>query len=579
MHVRKTLFTLSALVFALQAPIKLIGQTADSPSKSSATQSPVSTIQVFSREVLVDVIVTDAGGQPVLGLKQSDFLIEEDGKPQPIRSFGEFDRGFDGPTLHTRDQKPEVRTNFNDSPATGPVNIILIDALHLNFVAANRALQAVSDYASRMPSGTELAVFWLGASGLHMLQGFTSDPAALQNAVAVQRTDIGSNQSCYATDRLTIDAFNQIAAYVSAIKGRKNLIWITPGAPVYLLRDGGYGWGTSTQCNDVASEPRAFGGNRSDGPSLFTDVGGNETPGLDMSEVHHLMDTYELFTAEQIAVSPFNASGVGGIGTGDLVAEQVAQQSGGFASYNSNDFSGRLADIIDKSSHYYTLSYFPPRRKNDGHYHHIKVQIARPALHLVYREGYNAEDPHQPRTFAGPELIKAALQGRVPPATQIVFDAKLVRTSPSDHPVTPDVPDVWFDPTQPQPSAKPPAPQSPPQKRGKAAAKQARRRTPYDLYVALPQNQIALGTAPDGSRTVKLQFAFDAYDLNGKFLGSHAQTFSLNLTPERFERFRQAPVIFHEQILFLSGPLFLRVGVLDNTSNKVGTLEVPLTIP
>ena len=376
-------------------------------------------------------------------------------------------------------------------PPRASVNIILIDALHLNFVSANRALKAVSDYAGRMPPGTELAVFWLGASGLHMLQGFTSDPAALQNAVAVQRTDIGSNQSCYATDRLTIDAFKQIAAYVSAIKGRKNLIWITPGAPVYLLRDGGYGWGKSSQCNDAVGEPRVFGGNRSDGPSLFTDVDGNETPSLDMSEVHHLMDMYELFTAEQVAVSPFNAAGVGTLGTGELVAEQVAQQSGGLASYNSNDFSSRLADIINNSSHYYTLSYLPPRRKNDGHYHHIKVQIKRPGVHLVYREGYNAEDPRQPRAFAGPALIKAALQGRVPPATQILFDAKLVRSVP-DHQVSQDVPDVWFDPTQPPPPAKPPAPPAHPQKSGKASAKRANQRTPYDLYVALPQNQLTL---------------------------------------------------------------------------------------
>ena len=88
MHVRKTLFTLSALVFVLQAPIKLTGQVVVSLSESSISQPTVSTIQVFSREVLVDVIVTDAAGQPVLGLKQSDFSLEEDGKPQPVRSFG-----------------------------------------------------------------------------------------------------------------------------------------------------------------------------------------------------------------------------------------------------------------------------------------------------------------------------------------------------------------------------------------------------------------------------------------------------------------------------------------------------------
>ena len=41
----------------------------------------------------------------------------------------------------------------------------------------------------------------------------------------------------------------------------------------------------------------------------------------------------------------------------------------------------------------------------------------------------------------------------------------------------------------------------------------------------------------------------------------------------------RSPVFFHEQISFYPGPLFLRVGILDRTSNNVGTLEIPLTIP
>ena len=42
-------------------------------------------------------------------------------------------------------------------------------------------------------------------------------------------------------------------------------------------------------------------------------------------------------------------------------------------------------------SQFYTLSYIPPKQKDDGHYHHIKVELDQPNLHLVYRKGYNAE--------------------------------------------------------------------------------------------------------------------------------------------------------------------------------------------
>ncbi len=46
-------------------------------------------IRVSSNLVLMPVAVTDAGGQPVLGLKATDFRIEEDGRPQEISQLGD----------------------------------------------------------------------------------------------------------------------------------------------------------------------------------------------------------------------------------------------------------------------------------------------------------------------------------------------------------------------------------------------------------------------------------------------------------------------------------------------------------
>ena len=172
-------------------------------------------------------------------------------------------------------------------------------------------------------------------------------------------------------------------------------------------------------------------------------------------------------------------------------------------------------------------------------------------------------------------LAKAALQVRAPAAAQLLFDAKLVPVDPlAPAPsVDSDVPDVFADPFKPQSATQPIA------NKPAIKGKQSLQRTPYDLLIAVPQNQIAYSATPDGSHTVKLQFAFDAYDLNGKFLGSHMQDVSLTLTSDRFAHFQQAPVIFHERIAFLPGPLFLRVGVLDAVSNRVGSLEIPLTVP
>jgi len=86
-----------------------------------------------------------------------------------------------------------------------------------------------------MPQGTKVAIFWLSRATAHVA-GIHLRPRPLLRAVRTGRTDIGAclNGQCqqYSIDKLTIDAMNQIAAYVAGIKGRKNLLWFTPACPL-----------------------------------------------------------------------------------------------------------------------------------------------------------------------------------------------------------------------------------------------------------------------------------------------------------------------------------------------------------
>src|ERR1035441_4904822 len=95
MHLRPT--TLALTLIALALTPSLAAQTVVESNVPGAgfddQTSTAPTIQVFSREVIVDVTVTDDNGNPVHGLAQSDFTIEENGHPQSIRSFREFGTG------------------------------------------------------------------------------------------------------------------------------------------------------------------------------------------------------------------------------------------------------------------------------------------------------------------------------------------------------------------------------------------------------------------------------------------------------------------------------------------------------
>jgi VWFA-related protein len=484
----------------------------------SAPAAP--TLHVYSRETIVDVLVTDDKGQPVRGLTRSDFTVEEDGKAQPIRGFYEYDKGT--PPAPARTLLPNTYTNSTALPASGPVQIFLFDLLGTPPAVMQRAKKYIADYLRFMPQGTQVALFEFSPSkGLALLQGFTTDgPAA---AAIVDKLDVEWIPPAVYGEPIAIAGFNQIAAYVAGIHGRKNLVWIIPQIPRNLLiaRDGGY----IDPC-----------------PTLIPP---------DMTYVHRLMDIYDLFTKEQIAVYPFDPRGVHEPGCIQLRSEEVAEGTGG-ATSNSNDYQSTIAEIVDKTSHMYTLSYVPTRPDEDGHFHPIKITVDRPGLHLNYRPGYNDEQPFPRDAVLKQRMIQGPMRLGAIPATQILFDLQVQPASSA---------------TQ---SAKTPVSSpAPPRAKG----------TPYTAVFTFDPTQIALTEAQDGIRTANIELDLGAFDFYGKLVATRSQTFKITVTPAQYNEFFRTPLKFSLPIDLPRGQLKLRAGVFDTAANKAGTLEIPLTVP
>ena len=155
----------------------------DAPSRQNSPQSSAPTIQVYSRETVVDVVVTDAKGEPVRGLKQSDFTVKEDGKPQTVRSLKESGSGGTVVQRVLPKLPPGVYSNVEAMLVSGPVNVILMDALNTSGGDEARMRRETIEYLKSMPAATQVAIFVLSPNkGLRMLQGFTSDGAAAARA-------------------------------------------------------------------------------------------------------------------------------------------------------------------------------------------------------------------------------------------------------------------------------------------------------------------------------------------------------------------------------------------------------------
>jgi VWFA-related protein len=87
------LFALCAVTLAAQS-IRLAAQQLppiEPPKPMPSAQSDTTTLKVTATEVLVPTLVEKHGGGIVYGLKQSDFVLEDNGVPQTIRVQEEMD--------------------------------------------------------------------------------------------------------------------------------------------------------------------------------------------------------------------------------------------------------------------------------------------------------------------------------------------------------------------------------------------------------------------------------------------------------------------------------------------------------
>jgi len=511
-------------------------------AQDSTSADTTQTLQVYSRLTVLDVTAIDANGQPVHGLTSSDFTLLEDGKPQPIRNFEEV---ISRPTGSPRELPPNVYTSFQPPPPSNAVNILLLDLENeapidntvgmqvSRSVAMQARVKAAAKAAlQNMPEGTRVAVIAM-TYNLRMVQSFTADRdllAAAIDAVPYDTNGNGDPQCMQSNSRneSVLETFSRIAIDSAAIHGRKNLIWFTTGNPAITIP--------------------------------------NDRPGCLPDYSAGLSHAYDLLTAAQVSVYPVDARGVTMLGDAQLSEQMVAEATGGVAYSQTNDMATAVDKALLNGSNYYSISYIPPSTKYDGAYHKIDVRVDRPGVSVTFRKGYYADDTSKMKMPPGLTLtatppqatggnMKAPMSRGLPTSSGILFDVEVL---PSTTPRKPGAPLLG--------TLNP--------------ALQGRRLTRYGLQYAVPSQQIVFKDGGRQSHNGNLDFDVAVYDSNDKLITGLSQVVKVNLSDEKYKQMlaNQEPIKLYQQIDLPPGALFLRVGVLDHNSDKVGTLELPLKI-
>jgi VWFA-related protein len=276
-----TLIIAVAVTFAAMAARARQTVQAREPQAASASHS----LKSETRLINVDVSVRDKHGNPVRGLKPSDFQIFDDGHgPQQIAGF-EFieppaittastpQNGPNGPSAAGAKPVPKVDPVYSNRRYVNlplPPTAILVDPGNIAFQDQVTARLQVLKLLDKLPAQTPVAVFLLN-QGLIVTQNFTTDRGALRTAVnrsmipmqkvknpendpdnKFNTTDDGAKaaqdfqkleyeeQTTVIADQ-TSDAMRAIAKDLSGFPGRKNLIWISEAFPQWILPGSGFG--------------------------------------------------------------------------------------------------------------------------------------------------------------------------------------------------------------------------------------------------------------------------------------------------------------------------------------------------
>ncbi len=593
---------LYSLGLEAQAPAPDPTQTLADPSQQ------VPTLSILTREVLLDIVVTDKAGQPVTGLTAADFAVSEEGDPQRLTHLEEhhpMTAAELAPLKSAPTLPPNTFTNFTPVVNTNASTVILIDALDTGVQTQMELRQQVIDCLKHLQPGTPVALFEVDTE-MRLIQGFTSDPQVLYDAANSKRDmpslrkPIRGTPEEYRRARLDIlrSGFQMMGRYLAGFPGRKSLIWLTGAIPATYQSDP---LGTS------------FGKSFKDDFTVLEDNPNDLVDALTLSRVAvYPIDARGLQTPPQ-----FEAANNGHASPGATMRfegrqafqhmdlDTIADATGGRAYYNTNGLKQAITGIINNGSNYYTLAYVTNNTKWEGQFRHIKVKIDRPGVRVQYRQGYYAVDraKQEQRLLAAMQKRKARAGSNpfpqeepAPDETSPAEEAQAAsQPPPANTGALVQHPKGGFEATM-QLGAIPPTEviftaslaiddkvqkldrKAPlPQDNYLEADYKGKPFRTYVVQIQADAHEFHLTRTADGFRHGNVEFVTVVYDQAGIRVNSLISTAVLNVSDAHYRKMLAGGFPVRQEIAVpVKGNYFLRVGVHDVASDHIGALEIPV---
>ena len=430
------------------------------------------------------------------------------------------------------------------------LNVILFDVANGDFTEQIYARDQLLKFLNGAALDRPVAIYAMQTQ-LKLLHDFSTDNKSLSAAVAKYRPPAKNNNAESMESRAsafstrgdyhtserdienTLNQFNVLAKVLAGYPGRKNLIWLSESFPLVLVPE------TDNQLH-------------MDGQSLRSTIQGPASTTNPSSTQQNLQSspTFKCYAAlikkvsdalmsAQVAVYPVDA---GAVGRNDHLASQhtmndMAESTGGKSFMNSNDLVLGLRNGIEDGSSYYTLTYYPENKNWDGLFRRIQVKSDRENVSLRYREGYYAVDPerlNKQDSDAVAENFSRLLEPEAPAVTGVLFQAQVL----------------------------------------------ADKSKKVQVVFHLDPQTVAFEHKDDGKEYAKVSCTVWAYGKDKEKPAMFSGTVNASLPANEYQQMMKQRFLPCSRELDLKpGNYNLRLGVLDRTTNKIGTASAQVAVP
>jgi VWFA-related protein len=362
------------------------------------------TFRVNSDLVLVNVTVRDKAGTLVRDLKQEDFIIQEDGKGQPIQSFDiqspdnvlpDVEQATVTGTVplpKLAGKKTDRQEVFKDKRLI----VLFFDLSAMEEDEIDRAVKSATDYVDKQMTPSDVVALVTLGDALKVAQDFTLDKKALKSALGrinpsegqgfqaedtssdtgAQFTADDSEYNVFNSDR-RLQAISALADSLSRFQQKKSVLYFSGG----LERTG-----LENQSQLRATVNTAVRAN----VALYT---------VDSRGLQALPPGGDATRGSLRGVAAYTGAAVQGDLDSNFSSQEtlvtLATDTGGKAFLDSNDFAPAYKRVQSDTSSYYLIGYRSTNKTMDGRFRRITVKVNRKDVKLDFRKGYYA-----PRDFA-----------------------------------------------------------------------------------------------------------------------------------------------------------------------------------